>query len=96
MEPLSGPITHSKYAQALSGIVSKNKMSQAGPPLNMTELAQAIMDDHPSEFANEVFDKETRQLLKYRKLIMHPKHCKVGCAHLQTNLDDLHKESEAD
>jgi hypothetical protein len=46
----------------------------------MTELAQAVIDDDPTaaaEFANEVFDKESRKLLKYRKLITHPKHCEV-------------------
>jgi hypothetical protein len=46
----------------------------------MTELAQAVIDDEPTaavEFANEVFDEESGKLLKYRKLITHPKHCKV-------------------
>jgi hypothetical protein len=46
----------------------------------MTELAQAVIDDDPTaaaEFANEVFDKESGKLLKYWKLITHPKHCKV-------------------
>ena len=43
----------------------------------MTELAQAIIDDNPhaiTEFANEVFDEETGQLLKYRELLAHPRH----------------------
>jgi hypothetical protein len=46
----------------------------------MTESAQAVIDDDPTaaaEFANEVFDKESGKLLKYWKLITHPKHCKV-------------------
>jgi hypothetical protein len=46
----------------------------------MTKLAQAVIDDDPTaaaEFANEVFDEESGKLLKYRKLITHPKHCKV-------------------
>ena len=46
----------------------------------MRELAQAILDDsqHPTtEFANEIFDEESGKLLKYRKLITHPKHREV-------------------
>ncbi len=44
----------------------------------MTELAQAIIDDNPTEkFANEVFDAESEKLLKYQKLITHPKYRKV-------------------
>ncbi len=46
----------------------------------MTELAHAVIDDDPTaaaEFANEVFDEESGKLFKYRKLIPHPKHCKV-------------------
>ncbi len=46
----------------------------------MTELAHAVIDDDPTaaaEFANKVFDKESGKLLKYRKLITYPKHCKV-------------------
>jgi hypothetical protein len=51
---------------------------QRQPPLNMMELAQAIIDDNPTvEFANEVFDTESEKLLKYQKLITHPKCCKV-------------------
>ena len=42
----------------------------------MTELAQAIMDD-TEEYANEVFDEETGTLLKYQKLITHPKYSEV-------------------
>jgi hypothetical protein len=49
---------------------------QRQPPLDMTELAQAIIDDNPTaEFANEVFDMESEKLLKYLKLITHPKYC---------------------
>ena len=43
----------------------------------MTDLAQAILDDNPLpavEHANEIFDAETGELLKYRKLITHPKY----------------------
>jgi hypothetical protein len=46
----------------------------------MAELAQAILDDNRTmiiEFANEVFDEETGELLKYRKLITHPRYCKA-------------------
>jgi hypothetical protein len=44
----------------------------------MTELVQAIIDDNPTaEFANEVFDTESGKLLKYQKLITHPKYRKV-------------------
>jgi hypothetical protein len=42
---------------------------QSQPPLNMTELAQAVMDDDPTataEFANEVFDEESGKLMKYQ------------------------------
>ncbi len=44
------------------------------------ELAQAILDNRPhatTEFANEVFDKESGKMLTYRKLITHPKYQEV-------------------
>jgi hypothetical protein len=53
----------------------------------MTELVQAFIDDDPtaaSEFVNELFDKESGKLLKYLKLITHPKHCEVWM-HSSTN-----------
>ncbi len=49
----------------------------------MTELAQVILDDNPRpidfafEFAGEIFDEETGELLTYRKLIAHPKYHEV-------------------
>ena len=43
----------------------------------MLKFAQAIMDETKSEFANEVFDDESGKLLKYRKLITHPKYREV-------------------
>ena len=48
--------------------------------LTITELAEAVLDDDPKaalEFANEIFDADSGQMLKYRKLITHPKHCDV-------------------
>jgi hypothetical protein len=78
MASSSGPTTRSKYAQALAYIVSRGRSMQHQPPLNMTELAQAIIDDNPTvEFTNEVFDMEYEKLLKYQKLITHPKYHKV-------------------
>ncbi len=78
--PTSGPTTCSKYTQALANIVSRGWSTQSWPPLNTTKLAHAVIDDDPTaaaEFANEVFDKESGKLLKYQKLITHPKHCEV-------------------
>jgi hypothetical protein len=76
--PSSGPTTHSKYAQALAYVVSRGRSTQCQPPLNMPELAQAIIDDNrTAEFANEVFDTESKKLLKYQKLITHPKYHEV-------------------
>jgi hypothetical protein len=44
----------------------------------MRELAQTVIDDNPTaEFANEVFDMESEKLLKYQKLITHPKYREV-------------------
>ncbi len=83
----SGPTTHSKYTQALANIVSRGLSMQSRPPLDMTELAQAVIDDDSTaaaEFANEAFDEESGKLLKYRKLITHPKHCEVWM-HSSTN-----------
>ncbi len=48
--------------------------------LTITELAGAVLDDDPKaalEFANEIFDMDSGQILKYRKLISHPKHCDI-------------------
>jgi hypothetical protein len=53
---------------------------QSQPPIDMTELAQTVIDDDPTAaggFANEVIDEESGKLLKYQKLITHPKYCKV-------------------
>jgi hypothetical protein len=78
--PISGPTTHSKYTQALANIASRGLSTRSRPPLNMTELVQAVIDDDPTaaaELTNEVFDKESGKFLKYRKLITHPKYCKV-------------------
>ncbi len=61
----------------------------------MTELVHAVIDDDPTaaaEFANEVFDKESGKLLKYQKLITHPKIAKCGCIPPPTNLDDSRRE----
>ena len=44
--------------------------------LTITELAGAVLDDDPKaalEFANEIFDADSGQILKYRKLLSHPK-----------------------
>jgi len=78
---ISGPTTRSKYAQALADIVNRVKSpATTKKSLAMTELAQAIFDDNQfatKEYANEVFDEESGQLLKYRKLITHPKYQEV-------------------
>ncbi len=61
--------------------------------LDMNKLAQAIMDENPKgyipkrlqqEYASEVFDEENGKLLKYRKLINHPKYHEVW-SHLSAN-----------
>jgi hypothetical protein len=78
--PISRPTTRSEYAQALVDIVSRGWSTQSQPSLDMTELAQAVIDDDPTaaaELANEVFDGESGKLLKYCKMISHPKYCKV-------------------
>jgi hypothetical protein len=71
--------TRSKYARAIAEI--GKRCSPRLQALDMTELAQAIMGDNPKgltqEYANEVFDEETGELLKYRKLINHPKYHEV-------------------
>jgi hypothetical protein len=64
----SGPTTCSKYTQALANIVSRGRSTQSQPPLNMTELVHAAIDDDPTaaaKFVNEVFDEESGKLLKY-------------------------------
>ena len=76
----SGPTTRSRYATALKEITRRTR---SAPGEFMTELAQAILDDNPTpieftfEFAGEIFDEETGELLKYRKLIAHPKYHEV-------------------
>ncbi len=68
--------TRSKYARAVSDIVKRRRLPR-NCAVKMTELAQAILDDNPTtavEHANEIFDAETGHVLKYRKLISHPKY----------------------
>jgi hypothetical protein len=77
---VSGPTTQSKYAQALANTVNRGGRMAGRVALIITELAQAVLDDDPKaalEFANEIFDADYGQMLKYRKLISHPKHCDV-------------------
>jgi hypothetical protein len=76
MTSSSGPTSRSKYAQALRKLIERGRAPQ-NRLMYMMELAQAILDDNPEavfENANKVFDEETGQLLKYRKLITHPKY----------------------
>jgi hypothetical protein len=63
-----GPTTQSKYSQVLTNIVQRKKTAPNQPPLRMTELAQAILSDTgvATDFANEVFDEESRKLIMYR------------------------------
>jgi len=78
VETSAGPTTRSKYSQALADIVTRSRSRRSKPPLNMMELAQAIVDDNPTiEFANEVFDEDSGKLMKYRQLITHPKYQEV-------------------
>ncbi len=76
--------TRSKYSKAIADIGKRR--SPRVRTLNMNELAQAILDDNQpaycpkrlrQEQANEVFDEETGERLKYRKLINHPKYHEV-------------------
>jgi hypothetical protein len=88
-KPLLGvvnkPTTRSKYARALADSVSQRTRSSHRYPtrgaLTITELAGAMLHDTTSEsalqYANEIFDEDSGQMLKYRKLITHPKHCDV-------------------
>ena len=49
--------------------------------LTITELAEAVLDDDSKaalEFAIEIFDADSGQMLKYQQLISHPKHCDIG------------------
>jgi hypothetical protein len=74
---VSGPITLSKYAQALADIINKDDKYPPRVALTITELAGAVLDDDPNvalEFANEIFDADSGQMLKYQKLLSHPKH----------------------
>jgi hypothetical protein len=76
----SGPTTRSKYTQALLDIANRVKLPTSRRHLDMTELAQATLDDGPhatTQFANEVFDEESGKMLTYRKLITHPKYQEV-------------------
>ena len=77
--PTAGPTTRSKYAQALAYITKRGPPTRNKPQLDMTELAQAIIDDNPTliESANEVFDEASGKLLRYRKLITHPQYREV-------------------
>ena len=68
--------TRSKYAKALADSITR-RTSPRNRTVGMTDLAQAILDDNPlptGEHANEIFDAETGKLLKYCKLISHPKY----------------------
>ncbi len=72
--------TRSKYARAAAEIIKRRQSPRIWSDSQMTELAQAILDDNPNtswEYANEIFDDETGKLLKYRKLISHPKYREV-------------------
>ena len=72
--------TRSKYARAAAEIIKRNQSPRMMINSQLTELAQATLDDNlntSSEHANEIFDDETGQLLKYRKLISHPKYREV-------------------
>jgi hypothetical protein len=63
----------------------------------MTKLVLAIIDDDPRvalEFASEILDKESGQLLRYQKLMTHPKYCEIWMHSLHTNLGGLRKELE--
>ncbi len=85
-----GPTTRSKYVMALKEITRRTRSTRNQ---HMIELAQVILDDNPNpvefniEFVNEVFDEETGELLKYRKLIAHPKYHGYGRIPLQMNLE---------
>ena len=68
--------TRSKYAKALADSITR-RTSPRNRTVGMTDLAQAILDDNPlptGEHANEIFDAAAGELLKYRKLITHPKY----------------------
>ena len=63
----NGPITRSKYAQAVNYIVC-GKQHSATPRLSMMEMAQAVLDNNASttiKQAFEIFDEDTGKLLKY-------------------------------
>ncbi len=65
---IRGPITRSKYAQALADIINKDDKYPPRVALTVTELAGAVLDDDPKaalEFANEIFDADSGQMLKY-------------------------------
>jgi hypothetical protein len=64
----SQPTIRSKYVQAIADIVKRRSNRVRQPSSKMIELAQAILDDNPSsaaEYAGEVFDDESGNLLKY-------------------------------
>ena len=66
-EQNNGPITQSKYAQAVNDIVC-GKRSSSISQLSMIELAQAVLDDNAvttTKQAFEIFDEDTGKLLKY-------------------------------
>jgi hypothetical protein len=71
--------TKSKYATAIAEITNRRRSPRLHSQV-MMELAQAIYAESPTaseEYACEVFDPETGELLKYRKLISHPKYGEV-------------------
>ena len=66
-EQNNGPITQSKYAQAINYIMC-GKQHSSTPRLSMMEMAQAVLDDNAStttKQAFEIFDEDTGKLLKY-------------------------------
>jgi len=63
-QPRSAPSTRSKYAWSLAHIASIGQSMRSQPSLNMTEFAQAVVDDNPTvaaEFANEIFEDEEKK-----------------------------------
>jgi hypothetical protein len=63
--PNNGPITQSKYFQALSDIV-RRRCAPPSPQLSMMESAQEVLDDKPLtkiEHAFEIFNDDIGKLL---------------------------------
>ncbi len=91
---VSGPTTWSKYAQALADIINKDDKYPPRVALTITELAGVVLDDDPKvalEFANEIFNADSGQMLKYQKLLSHPNIVTCGCICLQMNLGNSRK-----